>query len=239
VSKLSIALLLFTALPASAQQPAASSPPLSGKISIPAQLLKTVRADKAHPGDPVQFRTLEAMLVGKDLVMPANASLHGRVLSAGPKQDDKNSWLAIVVERAEWKDRSLPLHAFISAQIALTGARNQRAAEPGTNNDVSLNRRAARQAGRTSAMSDPSLSGLIRTPQDASDAAHDEVEAKPPSLDGVGIQRDKDGTTYLLSSKSNVKLPAGVILMLSNQPVTNSETTQDRKASASSAQEPH
>jgi len=94
MQKLCIALLIFTALLAPAQQPASSNLASSGKLTIPAQLTKTVRADKARAGDPVEFRTLEAVLVSKDVVMPANTSLHGRVLGASPKQDDKNSWLA-------------------------------------------------------------------------------------------------------------------------------------------------
>ncbi len=225
--KPSIALLLFIALLAPAQQqPAAGSSPFAGKISIPVQLLKTVRADRAHPGDQVEFRTLEAVLVGKDLVMPADSALYGRVVSANPKQNDKNSWLVVVVERAKWKEHTLPLHAFVSAQIALTEPKSPRAGEPATGNDTSLNRRTARQAARTSAMTDPTLSNLIRTPQDASEAAREESRTKYPSLENVGILRDKDGTTYLVSSKSTVKLPAGVLLMLSNEPVANSKTTQ-------------
>jgi hypothetical protein len=127
MQKLCIALLIFTALLAPAQQPASSNPASSGKLTIPAQLTKTVRADKARAGDPVEFRTLEAVLVSKDVVMPAHTSLHGRVLGASPKQDDKNSWLALVVERAEWKQHSLPLHAFVVAQISISPTNNQSA----------------------------------------------------------------------------------------------------------------
>src|SRR5208283_1361140 len=103
MQKLCIALLIFTASLAPAQQPAVVNPASSGKLSIPAQLTRTVRADKAHAGDPVEFRTLEAVLVGKDTEMPANSWLQGRILGASPKQEGKNSWLALVVERAEWK----------------------------------------------------------------------------------------------------------------------------------------
>ncbi len=148
MQQLCIALLIFTALLAPAQQPAATDPASSGKLSIPAQLTKAVRADKAHAGDPVEFRTLEPVLVGKGLVMPANTSLHGRVLGASPKQDGKNSWLALVVERAEWTQHSLPLHAFVAAQISISVTNNQRAADPGMAGNTTANPRRARAGER-------------------------------------------------------------------------------------------
>jgi hypothetical protein len=216
-----IALLTFSTLLAAAQQlPVASSIPSSGKFSIPAQLLKTVRADKAHPGDPVEFRTVEAVLVDNGLVMPVNTPLHGRVLSANPKHDDKNSWLAIVVERAEWKEHTLLLRAFVSAQIVMSTANRQPPPDATAPNPASMTPRAQRrQSVRMAARSDPELSNLVPAPQDANERFPEELGIKYPSLENVGILRDKEGTTYLLSVKSNVKLPAGVLLMLSNEPV--------------------
>ena len=230
-----IALLVCAAALAPAQQPAAVDPVFPGKLLIPAQLTQTVRADKAHPGDAIELRTLEAVLVEKDLVMPADTHLVGRVLGAAPRQDNKNSWLLVVVERADWKDHSLSLRAFIAAQITVAGPKNQRLADP--SNDVpAQNRRTARQSARTGVMTDPSLSSMVRTPQDANETVQEESGSKHPWLENVGILRDKDGTTYLLSSKSNVKLPAGVLLMLRNEPVANPATAESRTASPSSAQ---
>jgi len=227
-----IVLLAFTALLASAQQPAAGDTAYSGKLSIPAQLTKTVRADKVHPGDPVKFRTLEAILVTNDVVMPANTSLQGRVLGASPKQDGKNSWLALVVERAEWRQHSLPLHAFVVAQITISPT-NNKSADPGIAESTPANpRRSSRQNAREAARTDPSLSTLIKSPQDATETGHDELPPKYPTLDNVGILRGQDGTTYLLSSKSNVKLPAGVLLMLKNEPLGSSETADAKGATS-------
>jgi hypothetical protein len=219
--KLSIALLILSTLLAPAQQlPAASNIPSSGKFSIPAQLLKTVRADKVHPGDPVEFRTVEAVLVDNGLVMPVNTSLHGRVLSASPKRDDKNSWLAFVVEKAAWKEHTLPLHAFVSAQIVVSTANRPHPPDTTANPASTTPRVQRRQSVRVAARSDPELSNLVPTPQDANDRPPEESGVKYPMLENVGILRDKDGTTYLLSAKSTVKLPAGVLLMLSNEPAS-------------------
>ncbi|MGO9517939.1 MAG: hypothetical protein ACLPND_12910, partial [Candidatus Korobacteraceae bacterium] len=143
-----IALLDFNALIATAQQPVASNLVSSGKVSIPARLTKTVRADKVHPGGAVEFRTLEPVLVGKGLVMPENTLLRGRVLTAGAKQEGRNSWLVMVVERAEWKEHSLPLRAFITAQITLSTAGNQHALDAAGTGNTSSTLRGSRQNAR-------------------------------------------------------------------------------------------
>src|ERR1700690_4427664 len=147
------ALLIFNALLLSAQQPTAPNSNFSSKLSIPAQLAHTVRADKVHPGDPVEFQTISAVLVGQGLVMPADAHLYGRVLSAGPKQENKNSYLAVVVERAEWKEHSLPLHAFTAAQITVK-PKSLTTAHADVPPDQPSNRRTARRSGRVAAAND-------------------------------------------------------------------------------------
>ncbi len=223
MQRLCIALLVLTALCAPAQQTVSSDPASSGKLSIPAQLSKTIRADKAHAGDPVELKTLEAVLVSNGLVMPANASLHGRVLDARPRQDGKNSWLVVVVDRAQWKEHSLPLHAFISAQIAISQQNNQ-TADAGIPNNTQPSFPRSRQSTRAAPITDPNLANLtvagrVRSQHDATEAAPEPIRTSYPALRGVGILRDKNGTTYLLSAKSNVKLPAGIMLMLRDEPV--------------------
>ena len=59
-----IPLLMMAALLVQAQQDSIVTKP-SGDLSIPVELTKTVRADKAHRGDPVEFTTLEAVLIGQ------------------------------------------------------------------------------------------------------------------------------------------------------------------------------
>jgi len=231
---ISLVLLALNALIATAQQPAASNLVPSGKLSIPARLTRTVRADKVHPGGPVEFRTLEPVLVGKGLVMPENTLLQGRILSAGPKQEGRNSWLVLVVERAEWKQHSLQLRAFITAQITLPSD-NDQSLEPGSTGNTSSNLRGNRQNVRWAAKD--TLSSMIKPTQDATAPGPDEVSTRHPLLENVGIMRDKDGTTYLFSSKANVKLPAGVLLMLTNEPVASSEAADAKAATAASAPE--
>ena len=178
-----------------------------------------MRADKAHRGDPVEFTTLEAILVGPKLVMPPQSKLLGRVVGAAPRQGDKPSWLVLLVERAEWKQHSVPLHAFISSQITLVPGPNLNI-NPADDTAASNPRRTGRMSGRVAAQSDSQLSSLTKPPQDASEMAKDGTVAKPVALKDVRIVRDKDGISYLFSAKSDVKLPSGTLFMLQNRPTT-------------------
>lgn len=214
----SIVLLAVVPFLTSAQQPAAGNLASSDKLSIPARLSKTLRADKAHSGDPVEFRTVEAVLVGQGLVMPADTVLHGRVLSAAPKQEGKNSFLAFVVESATWKQNSLPLHAFIFAQISTPPPRGGDLGGMTASPD--------RQSVRMR-VPDPNRSYIARAQQDAMTTSPDPLGANQSSaLKDVSLLRAKDGITYLVSPKINVKLPSGLMLMLKNEPAGGSETTK-------------
>ena len=96
------ALLIFHALLVPAQQPDAPGSNFSGVSNPgavgahragrqgPSRRSSGIQDDLSRPG-------------GKGLVMPADAHLYGRVVSVGQKQDNKNSYLAVVVVRAEWK----------------------------------------------------------------------------------------------------------------------------------------
>ena len=227
---LRVVLLAFTASLAPAQQPAVANFGASSKLSIPAQLSKTLRADKVHPGDPVKFRTLEPILVSNGLVMPTNTLLVGRILNTRPKQEGKNSWLALVVERAEWKQHSLPLHAFVAAQINVSPANNQ--AAPLYPDPRATAASPPPRAGRSTRVGPrDDLASILKTPQEATESNPDESTAKYPRLDHVDILRDKDGTVYLVSSKTNVKLPAGVLLILRNEPPGGPETAAAKSTS--------
>jgi hypothetical protein len=214
-----IPLLMMAAVLVQAQQDSLVAKP-AGDLFIPAELSKTVRADKAHRGDPVQFTTLEAVLVGPKLVMPAQSKLFGRVVGAAPRQGDKPSWIVLLVERAEWKKHSVPLHAFISAQVTLVPAPNQ-STDPADATPLSGSaRRMGRVSVRSAAQTGTDLPSSAKLPQDATVQSQDARPARPATLKDVRIVRDKDGISYLFSAKSNVKLPGGALFMLQNHPPT-------------------
>jgi hypothetical protein len=188
-----------------------------GGVSIPAELTSTLRAERAHRGDPVEFRTVEAVLIANGLVMPRNAKLTGRIVGAAAFEDNKPSWLVLLVERGQWKNRSIPLHAFIAAQITVSHlpAQSEAAADSGsTPRDP---RRAARESGRVAALNGDRSPGT-HLPEDSRSAAPANQLAAPSPLQGLRIARDANGITYLISEHANVKLPRGTLFRLQNQP---------------------
>ena len=214
-----ITLVMMAALFVQAQSDSPVTKP-AAYLTIPAELTKTVRADKAHRGDPVEFTTLEAVLVGPRQVMPPQTKLFGRIVGAAPRQGDKPSWLVLLVERAEWKQHSVLLHAFISSQITLVPAPNPNTGSADATPVTGSPRRLGRLSGRVAAQSDAELSSMTRLPLDASEMAKDSTVARPAALQDLRIVRDKDGMSYLVSAKSNVKLPGGTLFMLQNRPPT-------------------
>jgi hypothetical protein len=213
-----IPLLMMAALLAQAQSDSLVTKP-ADEVSIPAELTRTVRADKAHRGDPVEFTTLQAVLVGPNLVMPPQTKLFGRIVGAAPRQGDKPSWLVLLVERAEWKQHILPLHAFISSQITLVPASNPNTSSADATPASSSVRRTGRVNVRTANESGTGLPSSSKLPQDTTMQSQDQVAARPPAtLKDLRIVRDKDGIAYLFSAKSDVKLPGGTLFMLQNRP---------------------
>ena len=214
-----VPILLMVAALAQAQQDASSQRALGG-VSIPAELTTTVRAENAHRGDAVEFRTLEPVLITNGVVMPANAKLMGRIVGAAPRQGNKPSWLVLLVERAEWKKQSIPLHAFIAGKITISRVSQENSPPAGTTSSTTSPRRAARESVRAAAQDGLDMSPSTRMPQDAMGGSPPDLSTKAPPLKELRIVRDRDGIAYLFSSKSNVKLPSGTLLVLQNQAIS-------------------
>jgi hypothetical protein len=212
------------------QQTADKSGGYSG-VSIPAELKTTIRADRVHRGDPVEFRSIEAVLLGNGVVMPANSKLTGRIVGAAPRLENKPSWLVLLVEHGEWKQQTVPLHAFIAAQMRINrtgaGVGQDTADAPATISP----RRAARVSGRVLAENGGEGS-LVPPPQDSKTEAPQTVGA-PPLPKDLRMVRDSDGIVYLFSAESNVNLPSGTLLVLVNQ------NPAQRSAGTAEAQPPH
>jgi hypothetical protein len=213
------------------QQSADNSRRYSG-VSIPAELKTTIRADKVHRGDPVEFRSLEAVLLGNGVVMPANSKLTGRIVGAAPRLEDKPSWLVLLVERGEWKQQTVPLHAFITAQMRInhTGpSSSQNSADA----PASISpRRAGRISGRA-AVENGNDSSIVPPPQDSKEETSSPAVNAPILPKDLRIVRDSDGIVYLFSAESNVNLPRGALLVLVNQ------NPAQKPAGTAEAQPPH
>ncbi|MFZ0707710.1 MAG: hypothetical protein WAM71_19065 [Candidatus Korobacteraceae bacterium] len=219
-------LVLLSALTIVAQNPQATPPAgrLPNNLSIPAQLDATVDTKKCKAGDVIEMRTLEPVLVGGGQVMPEHTKLSGRVLGAASRQNDKPSWLLLVIDRAEWNGHSLPLRAFIISQITVKAsvqAENDSAFQGAIDMpDALFNRRSHAQL---TTQGDPGSSGLsVSAAHPLKDGTIEKGQAQQLSyqrLDDVHLLPASNGSIYLLSAKDHLKLPSGTMFMLRNRPL--------------------
>ncbi len=80
-----------------------------------------VQAQRAHPDDPIRARVQSPVLVQGRVLIPAGATLLGRVTSAvSHRARGAASRLGIRFERAEWKGGSAALNAYIVGQMKRT-----------------------------------------------------------------------------------------------------------------------
>ena len=215
-----IPLLAAAAVLCSAQQPTPRVSDTPKGLSIPAQLDTTIRADKAHAGDLVRFKTLEPVLVSKGIIIPQNAKLFGHVLGAAAKQGEAPSWISVVVDRAEWKERTLPLHAFIFGQI-LANPAPQTGEADASKSSASSTATVPNHApvGNRRNLADPRSAIAISRAQN--EATWDQERTAHPAagLSDVKLARHKSGATFLFCEKHNLKIPSGILFMLENVPV--------------------
>lgn len=224
--------VVLSAIAALGEEPA-SPVQVPANLSIPAQLSKTVDTKKCKAGDAFEMRTLEPVLIGKGIVMPENTKLNGRVLGSGSRQNDKPSWVVLVIESARWKKNSVPLHAFVMSQIT---TRTPPATSSGYNVDASQTdtlrpRRLSRGAPQLNPRDDIAMTSS-RNAQDNPLTTRDIAPASYRPLNDVRIMKAKNGTVFLLSQKPHLKLPSGTMLMLRQQAVpVSSASTADATAS--------
>jgi len=231
-------LFLFSAITVFAGDPQAAAPAAQGpeNLTIPAQLSKAIDTNKCKAGDAVEMRTLEPVLVGNGLVMPENAKLHGKIVGAASRQNDQPSWVLLVVERAEWKQHSVALHAFIASQITI------KAKVPGQSDNAFQNaidmpdrvlwRRGARQLPQSYPGGDLSRT-LTHPPRDATIEGNDARQLSYHGVDDLRLLQAKNGSVFLVSPKPHLKLPSGTMFMLRNQAAATQVQTAATKPAGS------
>ncbi len=187
-------------------------------FKIPAELNKSIKAEKAKPGDRLEFRIAEPILAGKGMVIPKDAKLYGSVLRAVAAEDGRDSRLSIVMERAEWKGHVLALRAFITGW-----GRRQRRQKTGLD--------CMPQQSAPSFRSRKSPLPMSSSPDSSLDPCGDyNMDQEDPTAHAMDLliasiqlyKNNIDGHTVLVSKK-NIHLPAGMLLMFSNE--TEPETT--------------
>lgn len=224
--------VLFLAVSVFAEQPQALAPDwqVPDNFSIPARLSKAIDTNKCKPGDAVELQTLEPLLITTGLVMPENAKLHGRVLGGASRQDNRPSWVVLVVERAEWKHHDIPLHAFVAAQITVNPNPARQPEDAFKNRNYQL-RPSGRQRGAPGAGTvSPSSLG----PADAMDERTGARQSVSPGIQDLRMVTSKDGVVFLVSQKPHLKLPSGTMFVLRNQVKPSPEQLAATKAPGAS-----
>jgi hypothetical protein len=224
--------ILFLAVAAFAQDPQALPPSAQApdNLSIPAQLSRTIDTNKCKSGDLVELRTLEPVLIANGLVMPENAKLDGRILGAASRQNNQPSWLVLLVEKAEWKQHTLPLHAFVAAHITVKAQLSRQMSnmfESAINQSDTLRRRHAVLPQSTSGSQTPSGLGHV---QDATADRNEGPLRSYQGLDDLRLLKANNGTVFLVSQNPHLKLPSGTMFMLRNQATTASTPADEQQA---------
>lgn len=214
-SKAFIFTILLSALSLAAQETPSLN--LDG-LKIPVELTKTIKAEKVSPGDPVRLRMAEAILVGRGLVIPTSAQLYGHVFAAVAAENGNRSQLSILVDRAEWKDHVIPLHAFIAA----FGVRRP-SPQAATAECTSASRTPVfsdRQSSPDKGMMFASVGSLGAVLSECETPDTDEYataqQAQMQMLSNVMLYRSKANDYSVLMSNKNIHLPGGIIVMLEN-----------------------
>ncbi len=209
---LSALLCLVSSLTVQAQNAPAG---ISTDIYIPSVLQKGIRAEKARPGDKVNLGLLEAILIGKGVVIPANARLFGHVVEARAATASSESRLSIEVDRAEWSHHDLPLRAFIFGlgvrevhyEAKHSGCGSTEGG-PGVPEPELPQPGFAREQGEPACDTQGDLNDQTIGLSNRSELLHLKRETN-----------NRDGSTTLTSRLKNVHLAAGVLIMLHNVPL--------------------
>jgi hypothetical protein len=81
---------------------------------FPVVLHGTIRASQAKVGDPVEFRTIEPVLIGNGIVVPENAEILGTVVFVRTDPNaTPSSWVRIRVQELWWKTGQASLNAVV------------------------------------------------------------------------------------------------------------------------------
>jgi hypothetical protein len=230
-------LVLFSAIAVFAEDPQAVPPDSRApdNLSIPAKLNKTIDTKKCKAGDAVEMQTLEPVLIANGLVMPEHTKLLGKVVSAASRHKDKPSWVLLMIDRAEWKEHSLALRAFVFSQITVKAkveTQNDTAFDGAISLPESLSRRRSRSQSYPTSELGVSASHPVR---DGTVEAGQTQQLSYQRLDDVHILQAKNGAVFLLSQKDHLKLPSGTMFMLRNRPAGAQRSAEAGKA----AGDPH
>ncbi len=197
-------LMMAAAMLAAPQQP----PAAATSYRIHAELANPVTTATAKPGDEVRFEVLDdAKAADGSVVIPKKAKLTGRVAQVVKRTDAMpQAQLSIVVEKAEWKNKSLALHAF-PVTLESVGEEAAKRAAPAERTDP---------MGSTSSPRNP---GLEQPPWMTSGSSSSAGRIQVPVPKDCGLEKADDPAlgSVLVCDQQQVALGPGARLILRAQ----------------------
>jgi hypothetical protein len=195
----------------SARLIAQQAPVAPGALELPVTMRQNVDAGKTPVGTKVQAKLILATLVS-GTVIPRDATLSGEVTESVAKTKTEPSRLTVRIDSAQWKNRSTPLKAYLTAwyyptemmigqDVSYQSADaasspknwNGMGPYPEPNNPVAQQKFPGVDTGK-----DP---GLMATDPPSSNISKHRVMMKD-----VESLRNRDGVVTLTCKRSNIKL---------------------------------
>ncbi len=90
-------------------------PAIKQDCTFPAELRHTIHSNSAKVGDPVEFRTVEAVLIGNGVVVPDGASLLGQIVKVMSRSGSSpEAGVSVRIDKLQWGSHSIPLNLVVS-----------------------------------------------------------------------------------------------------------------------------
>jgi len=182
--------------------------PALKEFTLPVELSKGIKADRALPGDEVRFRMVEPILAGNGVVIPGSAKLYGRIILTSPVTKERRSHLSILIDRAEWKGHSMRLNAYVVGLGVPHRHQDTAACIPDGPAPVPIHTRGG---------NDPNVRGTrsFSPTQNCAEETHLPEFGIRALASQIRIFTNPNGSTVLVSSK-NIHFPGGILFVLKN-----------------------
>ena len=207
----------------------ASPPALPPGTHVAVLIRKTVKARKAHIGDPVVAELLFPVLRQGKVIIPRGARVTGHVAAAQRRErHEEESFLRIRFERAVWSGGSAEMNAYLIGRLPVQRrVRSAMEYNPAACNGAVATSPEQQVRGNPADMRRPTA-----TPTATSDFSHpprscpsdapvrqarsDAIDPDTSEFEGVFIRMlsQPPGATELMSATKNVTLPAGTLVEL-------------------------
>lgn len=189
--------------------------PGAGTVII-VELVKTVDAKKAKPGDAVEGSVFQDLLYQGRVIIPHDAKVYGHVLEAVPSSKEQpQSRLSVVFDKIVLKDKKeLPMQ-YPAAVVALAPPIRMRSTTTTKTQDMPVQMEKGRTTGGAAIDAIGANAQLAGANMRASgEGAVGGSDRGVIGMKNLTLETNSDGTTVLVSAKGDIKLISADQLVL-------------------------